>query len=145
MQKRVAETGAYALFDSIAKESREPVFAGLSPNEIEAARNLAIPLLLGPDDHPGSLKSAAQWMTHLAAPHLGTVPSMLRPLLNVSKTDVINGGEKVQPVLEQFLTMRLGALGLQTLHRERHKVIATASSALFIKSCAVLGLVHQEK
>lgn len=145
MKKGLAETGAHELFDSIAKQSEESVFAGLSPNEIEAARNLAIPLLVGPDDHPGSLKEAVQWMNHLAARHLQTVPTALRPLLAIRKENVVNSGEEAGAVLEQFLAMRLGALGLGTLPRERHLVVAASSASLFIRSCAALGLIDQEK
>lgn len=145
MQRKIAETGAHELFDSIAKESGEPVFVGLSLDEIEAARNLVIPLLLGSDNHPGGLKEVARWMTHLASPYLQAVPPTLRPLLVISSENVINSGEEAKPVLEQFLAMRLGALGFRTLPKERHKEIAAASSSLFIRSCAELGLVHQEK
>lgn len=143
--RELVEAGANELFEAVVKESRGKIFAGMSNDEIEAARNLTIPLLLGPNDHPGSLRTASQWMNHLATPHLQEVPRDLRPLLAISDDDVIRNGEEAGPLLERFLLMRLGALRLQTLPKERHNVIAAASSFLFIKSCAALGLVEEEK
>ena len=141
----LAELGLQTILKGLEERLEyKTTIAGLSQAEVTAARALVSTSLLAGDGQAGSLADIAHHLSYLVAPHLSVIPVEFRPLMTIDKHSLVVGGEAILPALACAYTTRLGALGLKTILKERHPVIAGAASGLFIAVCGSLGLIQEE-